>query len=131
MKHFSIFFLGLLIALMTVNVASAKGKAGSASKVYIGVWGYIGDQKADLEVNGTTGWYYLSDNENAKRKLVLQSYNKRTGRVVLKAYYKGKFIGTLDGTFQEFDEPDHYGQTYNGKFKSVNGTVLEFGLYYD
>ena len=127
MKRISFLLLGLFITMMTANVASAKG---SASKVYIGVWGNIGSNQADLEVNGTTGWYYLNGNENAKRKLVLQSYNKSTGRVVLKAYYKGKFIGTFSGTFREWGG-EHPGQTYNGKFKSVDGGALSFSLYCD
>lgn len=114
--------------MMATNVANAKG---AANKVYIGVWGNIGSSQADLEVSGTTGWYYLNGNSNAKRKLVLQSYNKRTGRVILKAYYKGKFIGTLNGIFKEIKSPEHYGQTFNGKFKSENGTVFDFYLYYD
>ena len=128
MKRISFLLLGLFITMMTANVANAKG---SASKVYIGVWGNIGNNKADLEMNGTTGWYYLNGNSNAKRKLVLQSYNKSTGRVILKAYYKGKFIGTFNGIFREFNGSDHYGQTYTGSFKSVKGATLSFDLYFD
>jgi len=114
--------------MMAANMANAKG---STNKVYIGVWGDIGSNQADLEMNGTTGWYYLNGNSKAKRKLVLQSYNKSTGRVVLKAYYKGKFIGTFNGIFREINGSDHYGQIYTGSFKSVKGTTFSFDLYYD
>ena len=119
---------------MLAKTRTAVRKASAAttsSKVYMSLWGTIGSQSAEFDMSGTKGWYYLDNREKDKRTLVLKSYNKRTGRVILKAYYKGKFIGTFDGIFEEFNHPEHYGQSYSGKFKSVNGTVLDFYLYFD
>ena len=114
------------------------GKSSSAG-VYMGMWGRIGDSdQAEFEMNGTTGTYsYTRQGQNSgKRTLRLMSYDVASGRCIIDAFAAGKKIGTFDGIFTEMDETDdegehHYGQSYNGKFKSTNGAQLDFMLYFD
>ena len=118
--------------------STAKGTS-SASGVYMGMWGRIGDSdQAEFEMNGTTGSYsYTRQGQNSgKRTLRLVSYDVASGRCIIDAFAAGKKIGTFDGIFTEMDETDdegehHYGQSYDGKFKSTNGTQLDFMLYFD
>ncbi|MBR4387758.1 MAG: hypothetical protein IKT00_01065 [Prevotella sp.] len=114
-------------------------RKSSSNGVYMGMWGRIGDSdQAEFEMNGTTGTYsYVRQGQNSgKRSLRLVSYNEQSGRCIIDAFAAGKKIGTFDGTFREISETDdegeeHYGQSYNGKFKSTNGAQLDFMLYFD
>ncbi len=120
------------------SAPTQTGKSSSAG-VYMGMWGRIGDSdQAEFEMNGTTGTYsYTRQGQNSgKRTLRLMSYDVASGRCIIDAFAAGKKIGTFDGIFTEMDETDdegehHYGQSYNGKFKSTNGAQLDFMLYFD
>lgn len=130
MKRFTILFLSIVVTLMAVNVTSAKGTKSSA-KVYFHLWGSIGESKAEIDMNGSTGYYYLNDNEDAKHKLVLKSYNRKTGRCVLNAYYHEEFAGTLYGEYRTWDTGDHHSEIYTGTFESASGATLSFDFYCD
>ena len=136
----------------TATAESAEGQASSQPQasapsqhrssgagVYMGLWGQIGDSNdVQFEMNGTTGFYSYKRNgqDSGRRTLRLVSYDPLSGRCIIDAFAAGKKIGQFDGTFTEMDEVDdegehHYGQSYNGKFKSTNGAKLDFMLYFD
>lgn len=111
----------------------------SSPGVYMGLWGSIGDsEQVDFEMNGTTGWYTYQRQgvTGPKRTLKLKSYNNKTGRCVIDAYLKGKYIGCFDGIFLE-DEVDmgdgetKIVQSYGGVFTSAKGVKIDFSLYID
>lgn len=115
-----------------------ESDARAASTIYTDLWGYIGSgEGAQLTMNGTTGWYVPNENDNVKRQLKLESYDKKTGRCVLKAYLKGKQIGKFDGKYETFYEKDddggeHGAAYYQGTFtNTINGVKLKFSLYND
>ena len=126
-------------AEMTDSVAAPEVPTPSTPEVYMGLWGSIGDsEQVDFEMDGTTGWYSYQRQgvTGPKRTLKLKSYNKKTGRCVIDAYLKGKYIGCFDGKFIE-DEVDMGGgetkvvQSYGGVFTSVKGVKVDFYLYMD
>ncbi len=103
------------------------------------LWGTIGDSgDVDFEMEGTTGYYSYSrkGSESGRRTLKLESYDEKSGRCILGAYYQGEYIGKFDGIFNNIDNVDdegehHYGQSYQGKFLSVKGVEIDFYLYAD
>ncbi|MBQ6652668.1 MAG: hypothetical protein IJM81_04630 [Prevotella sp.] len=109
-------------------------------KVYMGMWGNVGGTGFMFDMDGTTGSYIPYDMAEAKeygarRQLRLVSYNPKTGKCIINAFLKGKYIGQFDGIFEEAGDPDdeesHYFQAYNGLFKSINGDKLEFHFHFD
>ena len=128
------------IATEVKDSASAPEVATPSSPgVYMGLFGSIGDsEQVDFEMNGTTGWYTYQRQgvTGPKRTLKLKSYNNKTGRCVIDAYLKGKYIGCFDGNFFE-DEVDmgdgetKVVQSYGGVFTSAKGVKVDFSLYID
>ena len=103
-------------------------------KVYMGLWGSIGEtQCLDFTMDGKTGYYILNGQENARRTLKLKSYDEKTNRCVINAYFKGKYIGKFDGVYTEdyVPEADKYVCVYNCTFISVKGAKLDCYLYID
>ena len=128
---------GLEVAAASLEAPSTVGvtkKSKAATKVYMGLWGNIGETACpDFTMEGQTGYYVLNGQEKARRTLKLKSYDKKTGRCVIDAYFKGKYIGKFDGVYTEeyVPEIDSYICVYNCKFISVNGTELNCYLYID
>jgi len=113
MKRFSFLLLTVFVALFTINVANAKG----GGKVHMQYGGQIAGSEVYFQMNGSSGYYTVTGNSTT-RTLKLQSYNPRTGRCVIKVYYKGKYSGTLSGTYHPGDYRDDY---YQGTFQSPRG----------
>ena len=122
MKRFSFLLLTVCLALFTINVANAKG-----GKVYMQYGGQIAGSEVYFQMNGSSGYYTVTGNSTT-RTLKLQSYNPRTGRCVIKAYYKGKCIGTLNGIYHPGEYRYDY---YQGTFKSTKGGSYSFDLSSD
>lgn len=107
--------------------------------LWLNVWGNIGDSSmAELQFEKGAGWYVMSQNApvDSRRILKVKSYDKKSGRLVFNAYYKGEYIGILDGIFQSDKvevEPGFYNviQSYSGKFKSVKGVDIVFSFHGD
>lgn len=121
-----------------VEALPQEREATTASTIYTDLLGSIGSgEGAQLTMNGTTGWYVPNENDHVKRQLKLESYDKKTGRCVLKAYLKGKQIGKFDGKYETFYEKDddggeHGAAYYQGTFtNTINGAKLKFNLYAD
>lgn len=107
--------------------------------LWLNVWGNIGDSSmAELQFEKGAGWYVMSQDApvDSRRILKVKSYDKKSGRLVFNAYYKGEYIGILDGIFQSDKvevEPGFYNviQSYSGKFKSVKGVDIVFSFHGD
>ena len=104
--------------------------------VQMSMWGYAGETNFNFDMNGTTGSYIPYDfaqgkEHGARRQLKLVSYNPKNGRCIINAYLKGKYIGQFDGIFKEEEIGEHFLQSYQGKFISVNGAKLDFQFHYD
>lgn len=90
--------------------------------------GRVGNGNGSMTMYGNTGTYsYTTDDgiPSGKRTLKFVSYNRSTGRLILNAYARGKYIGKFDGTF------DPRAGWYRGTFISVRGIRLsfEYGCY--
>lgn len=109
------------------------------SDLWISVWGNMGESAgAVLQFEKGSGWYAMSQDapEDSRRILSVKSYDKRSGHLVFNAYYKGDYIGVLDGKFMsdrvDFDNGDYNViQSYSGTFKSVKGVDIEFSFHGD
>lgn len=107
--------------------------------LYFSLWGSIGDSDdIDFVMNGATGFYtYNRKGQQAiKRTLKLSSYNRSTGKLILNAYLKEKYIGKFDGIFKEEHVNIGNGEykyitVYSGEFISIKGIRLKFYLYCD
>ena len=109
--------------------------------VYMGMWGGVGGTGFLFDMDGITGSYIPYDIAEAKeygarRQLKLVSYDPKSGRCVINAFLKGKYIGQFDGEFFDSEEEDDEGhthafQSYNGIFKSVKGAKLDFHFHFD
>jgi len=101
--------------------------------------GSIGDAPATLDMEGRKGFYsYEMSNGKVTRNLELESYDKKSGRVVLKALDKntGKYIGRFDGKFEiscstDDDGVEHWANSYCGEFTNYKGVKVDFTLYID
>ena len=142
MKRFLLSLIVLCIGFCGLEVTAepmpspvpTSAKKIKTPKVYMGLWGSIGEtQCPDFTMNGTTGYYILNGQEKARRTLKLVSYNEKTSRCVINAYFKGKYIGKFDGVYTEdyVPEADKYVCVYNCTLISVNGTKLDCYLYID
>ena len=134
MKKFILLLLCTFTGLCTLNamtpmyplsvdnvVSSNKGEI--SFKMY-GVLGG-GETDAYMTMSGNTGTFEYN---GIVRKLKLESYNQRTGRLIIKEFdSKGKFIGRFDGTYTYSKE--YPGSTYNGVFTNYNGKKVDFSLH--
>ncbi|MBO4659629.1 MAG: hypothetical protein J5637_08405 [Prevotella sp.] len=113
----------------------------SLTPVYMGMWGNVGGTGFNFDMNGTTGSYIPLDMGEGKeygqrRQLELVSYDPNDGRCIINAFLNKKYIGQFDGIFVEDEFEDNEGdmrcvQAYNGIFKSVNGSKLDFHFHFD
>lgn len=111
------------------------------TKVFMGLWGNIGDECYVFDMNGTTGDYIHWSMEEGKeygerRQLQLVSYDPSSGLCIINAYLKGEYIGQFNGIFEEDEvqideETTHLLQSYNGTFTNAKGSKVAFTLYYD
>ena len=116
-----------------------EGKHESEEGVMMSLMGNIGGSPATLDMDGRTGFYeYDLRGGKVKRNLELESYDKKSGRVVLRALDKnsGKLIGRFDGTFviecaTDDEGVEHCGNSYCGIFTNVKGAKVDFMLYID
>ena len=108
--------------------------------VYMGVWGNVGGTGFNFDMDGTKGSYIPYDMVEAKeygerRQLELVSYDPKSGKCVINAFLKGKYIGQFSGTFNEeeveMEEGSYTYQNYEGVFTSVKGAKLDFHFHYD
>ena len=121
------------------SLENTPAKPSSQNAVYMGMWGYCGGTNFLFDMDGAEGHYRPWDGSKEygeTRQLKLVSYNPKSGKCVINAYLKKKYIGQFDGIFEEAENEDdeggtHYFQAYNGIFKSVNGSKLEFHFHYD
>lgn len=121
------------------DVSDGGKQEDSYLDLWISVWGNIGESSgAVLQFEKGNGWYTMSQDapEDSKRILTVKSYDKRTGHLVFNAYYKGDFIGVLDGKFisdrVDFDNGDYnIIQSYSGTFKSIKGVDIDFYFHGD
>lgn len=121
-------------APMGANAAPASAKKAQRQKVYMSLWGNIGETHCpDFVMEGTTGYYTLDGQERARRTLRLKSFDKKTRRCVINAYLKEKYIGMFDGVYTEdyVPEADKYVCVYQCTFISVGGANLDCYLYID
>ncbi len=113
----------------------------SLTPVYMGVWGNVGGTGFLLDMDGLTGSYIPYDMGEGKeygqrRKLELVSYDPNNGKCIINAFLNKKYIGQFDGVFMddefEDDEGNTHGvQSFDGIFKSVNGSKLDFHFHFD
>lgn len=113
--------------------------------IELGLWGLIGDSHGELDMNGLTGTYsYGLKNGEAHRRLEFESWDKKTGRLVLRAYEQNsdKFIGKFDGIYEygnategEYDDDGeeivHWVESYDGVFTNYKGAKVNFHLWFD
>lgn len=107
--------------------------------VEMSLMGNIGGEPATLDMNGHQGFYeYELRGGKVERNLELESYDKKSGRVVLRALEKktGKLVGRFDGTFviectTDDEGEEHCANSYCGVFTNVKGAKTEFMLYID
>lgn len=114
---------------------------GAQTPLYMSVWGNVGGTGFLFDMDGTKGSYIPYDIAEAKtygerRQLELVSYNPESGKCIVNAYLKGKYIGQFEGDFEEaVRETDDGGtytyQTYDGIFTSVKGAKLDFHFHFD
>lgn len=101
------------------------------------LWGSIGDSNdAEMTMYGTTGAYtYNRKGQQADtRTLRLNSFDKKSRRLVLDAYLGKKYIGKFDGlcyfasskTGNSLNVEISY---YKGEFKSIKGINIDFCLH--
>ncbi len=130
----TIFYLCLLTTLICfATTASAQQQKG----IHIALTGQIGTSEGWLNMDGTRGTYsYAIPNGRIERQLTFVSYNKKTGRLVLKATdQRGRYIGQFDGiysteTYYE-DGQQLRTDTYQGTFTNNKGVKITFNLYMD
>ena len=101
------------------------------------LWGSIGDSNdAEMTITGNTGLYtYNRKGQQADtRTLRLNSFDKKSRRLVLDAYLGKKYIGAFDGTC--YFSSSKTGNSlnveityYKGKFKSIKGISIDFCLH--
>ena len=136
----TIFLSIFLAAISYTSFAAAPGNPeepetvvtdNANAGIYFSLWGSIGDASAEMDMNGMTGHFSYN---GINRKLKFGSYNKRSGKLILKEYdLKGRYIGQFVGTYSEFYVPEK-GFTcasYNGTFTNTKGGKTTFYLYYD
>lgn len=99
-----------------------------AIEVNMNLLGGIGEaQCKEFIMDGTTGHYTFKGADNVQRTLKLNHYNKKTGKCIIEAYLRDKYIGRFDGLYENSSSPH---KTYKGKFISVKpGVSLDFYLY--
>lgn len=127
MKRF--FVVSAFIALLAITwtpLTMAKSHndvliAKSSARVRCDLMGKVGGQNVFLYINGRSGYYTTDD--GARRTVKVVSYGG--GRMVLKAYLRGKYIGTFSGSYQSYNG---YMNSYSGSFSSVRGGSLSFYL---
>ena len=128
MKRFlSIFALLAVLITVSAPIVTAKSQndmliAKSSSRVRCDLMGNVGGQTVFLIINGKSGYY--TNDDGVRRTVKVVSYGG--GHMVLKAYLRGKYIGTFDGRYQSYNG---YMSNYEGSFKSVRGGSLSF--YFD
>lgn len=110
-----------------------------AEGVMMSLMGNIGGAPATLDMEGHEGFYeYELRGGRVKRNLKLESYDKRSGHIVLQAIDKntGKLVGRFDGTFviecnTDDEGEEHCFNSYTGVFTNVKGAKVDFMLYID
>ena len=97
----------------------------NAEEIYMALCGTIGEaQCKEFRMDGSTGSYTFIGVDKARRTLVLQQYNKRSGKCRIEAFLNGKYIGLFDGIYEK--DSSHL---FKGKFISVKKDVtLDFYL---
>ena len=101
--------------------------------------GTIGDGRVDyFTVDNSVGSYsYVSNGvQSGKRGLATESYDPKTGRLILRAYAGNKYIGTFNGIYHHYTEYSTDGasntsDSYEGSFHGYQGAVIPFSLYSD
>lgn len=126
-RLFAIFALFAMLITVSAPTTTAKSQddkliAKSSSRVRCDLMGNVGGQTVFLIINGKSGYYTTDD--GVRRTVKVVSYGG--GHMVLKAYLRGKYIGTFDGHYQSYNG---YMNTYEGSFQSVRGGSLSF--YFD
>lgn len=110
---------------------------GKAQKEGVEMWlkGFIGGSPAKLGMDGLTGDFsYELDKNKIRRRLVLESWDKTTGRLLLRTYElkSDKYIGMFDGTLEFTNKEGEYTFfNYEGIFTNYKGAKTDFRLWCD
>lgn len=129
-------FISILMMLMCLSPQMASAQQ-TGKGINIALTGKIGDSEGFLSMDGLNGSYsYDLPNGKVERRLEFVSYNKKTGRLILKAKdKKGKYVGQFNGIYkaQKYTEDGHQlrTDTYKGIFTNYKGVKIDFDLYMD
>lgn len=139
MKKNLLFCILTMLICFCPQMASAQQSVSSQNKkgVNIALTGKIGTSEAYLNMEGLNGSYsYDLPNGRVERRLEFVSYDKKTGRLILKAKdKKGKYIGQFSGIYKS-EKYTEEGQRleydkYKGIFTNYKGVKVDFDLYMD
>ncbi|MBR5656897.1 MAG: hypothetical protein IKW98_09505 [Prevotella sp.] len=133
MKKNLFFCILMMLMCLSPQLATAQSNKG----VNIALTGKIGDSEGYLNMDGLNGSYsYKLPNGKVERRLEFVSYDKKTGRLVLKARDKqGKYVGQFNGIYKSVKYTENGEQlqtdTYKGIFTNMKGVKIDFDLYMD
>lgn len=133
MKKNILFCIIMMLFCLTPQMAMAQRSKG----VTIDLTGMIGNSEGWLNMDGLNGSYnYKLPNGRVERKLEFVSYDKKTGRLILKARDKqGKYVGQFNGIYKSNIYTEEGQQlrvdTYKGIFTNYKGVKIDFDLYMD
>lgn len=104
----------------------AKVKGG----IELCIWGDLGNYNIGLNLNGLTGTIdYSNGNTSFTRKLKVQSYNERTGKLHIKEYnMSGKYTGQFMGTYKHVTHSEFWELNYSGVYTNAKGKKIRFDL---
>lgn len=133
MKKNILFCIIMMLFCLTPQMAMAQRSKG----VTIDLTGMIGNSEGWLNMDGLNGSYsYKLPNGRVERKLEFVSYDKKTGRLILKARDKqGKYVGQFNGIYKSNIYTEEGQQlrvdSYKGIFTNYKGVKIDFDLYMD
>lgn len=134
MKKNLVICILMMLACLTAQTALAQQ---SNKGIHIDLTGQIGNSDGWLNMDGLNGSYsYSLPNGRVERRLEFVSFDKRTGRLVLKARDKqGKYVGQFNGIYktQTYREEGQELRVdnYKGIFTNYKGVKIDFDLYMD
>ena len=109
------------------NAAPQKASVETSEKLkdfpyhtfYTGTIGSTGNMTIDI--NGRGSYTYDNNGTNFTRSIIVKSYDKRTGHLLIESYNKsGDYVGMFDGYTRNY--------SYSGTFTNYKGGTVEFQL---
>ena len=117
--------------LLCLVMFLAVGANAQSSRISFYNGSLIGEDKSFyglyLTMDGTTGTMGYN---NGVRKLKLVSYNKKTGKLIIKEYdSRGRYTGQFSGTYSiEKYYGDLYSEDYSGYYTNNKGRKIKFSF---